>query len=156
MRKYCKNNYVNLFILMNTDSEYYITKNDLKYKKLRNLDKSKISNLDKNNDNYDKELDKLFENNNFDTIEYRIEECVKDGKKILDLKYLELKDFPKLSHDLIRSIEELYISNNELEYLPDIDNFINLKILDIAENKLRKIGKLPPKLIELCCFENKF
>jgi Leucine-rich repeat (LRR) protein len=140
---------------MNTDTEYYITKNDLKYKKLRNLDKSKISNLNKNNEYYDKELDKLFDNNNFDTIEFRFDECIKDGKKILDLKYLELKEFPKIPNDIIKNLEELYISNNDIEILPDLDYFINLKILDIAENKLKKIGKLPPKLIELCCFENK-
>ena len=141
---------------MNSDTEYYITKNDLKYKKLRKLDKSKISNLNKNNEYYDIELDKQFNdnNNNFDTIEFRIEECIKEGKKILDLKHLELKEFPKLPNDIIQNLEELYISNNDIEILPDIDYFKNLIILDIAENKLTKIGKLPPKLIELCCFEN--
>lgn len=140
---------------MNSDTEYYITKNDLKYKKIRNLDKSKISNLNKYNEYYDKDLDKLFDNNNCDTIEFRIDECIKEGKKILDLKYLELKEFPKIPIELIKYLEELYISNNELEVLPDLDHFVNLKILDIAENKLKQIGKLPPKLIELCCFENK-
>lgn len=140
---------------MNTDTEYYITKNDLKYKKIRNLDKSKISNLNKNNEYYDKELDKLFDDNNFDTIDFRIEECIKEGKKILDLKYLELKNFPILPNNIISHLEELYISNNDIEVLPDLDYLINLKILDVAENKLRKIGKLPPKIIELCCFENK-
>ena len=34
---------------MNTETEYTINRNDLKYKKLRNLDKKRISTLDKNN-----------------------------------------------------------------------------------------------------------
>ena len=138
---------------MNTDTEYYITKNDLKYKKLRKLDKTNISNLNKNNEHYDKELDEQF-NTNFDTLESRLEECVKEGKKILDLKYLELKEFPNLPNDIIKNLEELYISNNDLEILPDLDYFKNLTILDIAENNIQKIGKLPKKLIELCCFDN--
>lgn len=140
---------------MDTETGYSITKNDLKYKKMRNLDVKKINTFDKNNKSeYSKELEDLYYNNNFDTIEYRIQECKKEGNKILDLKYLELKKFPNLDKSLIENLEELYISNNEIEELPDLDLFKKLKILDVSVNKLKKISKLPSKLIEFCCFEN--
>ena len=140
---------------MDTETGYSITKNDLKYKKMRNLDVKKINTFDKNNKNeYDKDLEDLYYNNNFDTVEYRIQECKKDGNKILDLKYLELKKFPNIEKNIIENLEELYISNNEIDELPNLDSFKKLKILDVSVNKLKKIGKLPSKIIEFCCFEN--
>ncbi len=139
---------------MNSEN-YSITKNDLKYKKMRNLDVNKISTFDKNNKkDFNEELSKLYYNENLDTLEYRLKECKKEGGKILDLKHLELKDFPQLPNDIINNLEELYISNNDIEILPNLDNFKNLKILDVSVNKLKKIGKLPLNLIEFCCFEN--
>ena len=141
---------------MDTETGYSITKNDLKYKKMRNLDVKKINTFDKNNKNeYNKELEDLYYNNNFDTLEYRIQECKKEGNKILDLKYLDFKKFPNLNKDLIENLEELYISNNEIDELPDLDQYKKLKILDVSVNKLKKIGNLPSKIIEFCCFENK-
>ncbi len=128
-----------------TESSYTVNKNDFKYKKMRKMDINKIEN---------KELVNMYYNTNFDTLEYRIEECLKEGGKILDLKYLELKKFPELSSDLINTLEELYISNNELEVLPDLSKYKKVKILDVSVNKLKKINNLPPLLIEFCCFEN--
>ncbi len=128
-----------------TETSYTVNKNDFKYKKMRKLDINKIEN---------KDLINMYYNTNFDTIEYRIEECLKEGGKILDLKYLDLKTFPTLSNELINKLEELYISNNEIDILPNLSKFKNLKILDVSVNKLKKINNLPPLLIEFCCFEN--
>jgi len=134
---------------------YSITINDLKYKKMKNLDISKISTFDKTNkEEYSKELENLL-NQNLDTMEYRLHECfIKNNGKILDLKHLELKEFPKLPQELFNTLEELYISNNNLLELPDLDKFIKLIILDVSVNNLKKLNKLPKNLIEFCCFEN--
>jgi Leucine-rich repeat (LRR) protein len=128
-----------------TESSYTINKNDFKYKKMRKMDINKIEN---------KELVNMYYNTNFDTLEYRIEECLKEGGKILDLKHLELTKFPELPNNLINKLEELYISNNELEILPDLSNYKKLKILDVSVNKLKKINNLPSLLMEFCCFDN--
>ena len=140
---------------VNSENCYSITKNDLKYKKMRNLDGTKINTFDsKNTSEYNKELQNLYLNENLDSFEYRINECNKENNKILDLKHLDLKIFPKLADDIINNLEELYISNNDIEELPDLHNFKKLKVIDISVNKLKKIGKLPNTLIEFCCFDN--
>lgn len=136
---------------------YSITKNDLKYKNKRNLDKNKITTLDVQNKNeYDAELTEMYFNQNLDTLEYRYNECRTTGKcRILDLSNLELTHFPKIPSDLINTLEELYMSDNLLDVIPDLDYLKKLKILDISVNNLLTINKLPKTLVELCCFDNK-
>ena len=69
---------------MDSETCYSITKNDLKYKKMRNLDSTKINTFDsKNKNEYNKELQNLYLNENLDSIEYRLEECKKEKNKIL-------------------------------------------------------------------------
>ena len=117
---------------VNSETFYSITKNDLKYKKMRNLDISKINTFDtKNKDEYNKELQNLYLNENLDSFEYRISECKKENNKILDLKHLDLKSFPNLPEEIINNLEELYISNNDIEELPDLNKFRKLKEINI-------------------------
>jgi len=138
-----------------TESKYTVNMNDLKYRKYRNLDKSKISTFEKLNKNeYNDDLYKIFKNLDLDTLQYRFHECINtNNKKILDLKYLELKTIPDLSI-FYDTLEELYIGNNELEFLPDLSMFRKLLVLDVSINKIKKISKLPKNLIEFTCFDN--
>jgi Leucine-rich repeat (LRR) protein len=69
------------------------------------------------------------------------------------LKYLELKKIPDLSM-FYDTLEELYIGDNELDYLPDLSMFKKLLVLDVSINKIKKISKLPKNLIEFTCFDN--
>ena len=52
------------------------------------------------------------------------------------------------------SITELNLSNQELDVLPDLSMYINLKILDCYNNKITSLDNLPSSLIELSCDNN--
>ncbi len=57
-----------------------------------------------------------------------------DGQKGLQLQQLLIALKPS------KGLEELYLSGCSLNYLPhEISNFVNLKIIDISENKLRNL-----------------
>ena len=61
----------------------------------------------------------------------------------------------KLPESFIRleALEELYLDSNQLECLPDaIGNLINLKELDILENKIAELPKSFIKLKQLEIF----
>lgn len=140
------------------EEQYSITENDLKYKKNRNLEFNKIDSFNPKSKNYDEKLLNLYRNINLDTVEFRLNECVKNNYKILDLKHLDLEKIPKIIFKidkLIENLEELYIGNNLLVELSDLSMFKNLKVVDVSINKLVKISKLPDNIIEFTCFDNK-
>jgi Leucine-rich repeat (LRR) protein len=126
--------------------KYIVYKNDLKYKKHRNLNKQKIYWDDNETENMD--------NINCDTLDYRINECVQKNNSILDLKYLELNKYPNITNINKEYLKYLFISGNELLHLPNLNELINLEVLDCSENKLCQLINLPKKLIELDCSRN--
>jgi Leucine-rich repeat (LRR) protein len=129
-------------------SKYIVYENDLKYKKNRNLVKNKII--------YDdKRLEYYIDNIDMDTIEYRIEESKKNNYLYLDLTNMDLINFPNLPINIKKQVKYLFINDNELKTIPDLSDFINLKVLDISCNKITKIGKIPDTIIELNCNMNK-
>lgn len=117
---------------------YPIYRNDLKFRKSRNLDMNNIYSDHKIED--------------MDSLEYRIKECVQHGGHNLDLSNLELKTFPS---GVPKNIKRLFIADNELESLPDLSSFFNLEILDCSKNKLHNIPKLPLSIEEIFCENNK-
>lgn len=135
-------------IFRETKTKYVIYKNDLKYRKYRDLDINRII-------WGTEETKKLFDTN-LDTLEYRISECVSEKYATLDLQCIELKTLPLLSNKIITNIKSLFLGENHLTELPDLSQFKQLKILEIGHNNITSISglKLPQSLIELSCHDN--
>jgi hypothetical protein len=127
---------------------YIVYENDLKYKSLRELDPKCIT--------WDSEsVEKQFYEENLDTLNYRINECIKNNYLFLDLKHLELSKLPTLSNDIYSRIKHLFLADNNLTIIPDLDIFTALETLELSHNKITKINKLPKTLVELTCKHNK-
>lgn len=127
--------------------KYAIYKTDLKHKKDRNLDPDKII--------WNNNLKYLYDNVDLDSLEYRLYECKRSNIITLDLNNLALTEFPNISNEYKEKIKNLFIAENSLEILPDLSDFKQLETLDISNNRLTNIIKLPLTLIELCCQSNK-
>ncbi|ARF10922.1 hypothetical protein Hokovirus_3_195 [Hokovirus HKV1] len=119
-----------------------IFRNDLKYKKYRNI------NYDILDDESKKMYDEDYEMS--DSIEYRMSEF-NQQKCYLDLNYMELSEIPLLENN----ITHLSISGNKLKNILDISNLTNLKYFDCSHNQIKEL-KLPLNLVELSCSNNKF
>ena len=109
-----------------------IYNSDLKYKKYRRkLNKNTPENIKINNDD-------LLENGldptvDMDTLEYRFDECRKQGGKILVISHLGLKKFPEIP----KSVIVIFGSNNKFKNVPNFENY-NLQCIDLSNNKLIK------------------
>jgi Leucine-rich repeat (LRR) protein len=155
--------YLKFFILNNTMSEYKLQKelfqksrkykvyeNDLKFPDFINPEMSIWE---------DDVKEKYFEGK-VNTLDYRLLECEKNNFEYLDLSYMSLDCIPDLSklknYNRIKKIKFLFINDNNIEHLEDtLDIFEYLEVLDISNNELRKIKKMPSSLKELVCHGNK-
>ena len=118
-------------------------KNDLKYKKHRELD---VEDLKYNDDEFDQLMIE-----DMDTIKYRLMDCEKSGGTSLDLSHLELRECP---NNLLKNIRFLFCSNNELQKIEDLSYLANLEVFDCCSNKLEILPKLPLSIIEVNCKDN--
>jgi Leucine-rich repeat (LRR) protein len=119
-----------------------VYRNDLKFRKERNLDHSML-------DDVAQKIEHM------DNLEYRLKECIKEGRKHLDLSYLNLQSFPHVSNDIVKNVRYLFISGNKLSSIPDLSHFCKLEILDCSKNNLTELPKLPKTIEEICCKTNK-
>ena len=90
-----------------------------------------------------------------DSIKCRMKDCKRNNFLDLDFSNLELFTFPILPSKYKSKIESLYLSENNLSTLPDLSDYISLKILDISHNKIDSLDKLPSTLIEISCRSNR-
>ena len=93
-------------------------------------------------------------NNNINTLKYRLKECKKESNETLDLQSLSLTKMIILPKYIYKSLKNLFIGNNNLTMIPNLSEFNNLEILDINNNKIKIINDIPKTLIELCCRNN--
>lgn len=130
-----------------------IYKNDLKFNNNLNLQESEFE-----SDNI-----KLMYNNfkNKPKIELRIEDSKIENYAYLDLSKLEIDDLHllklfklKIIIDLLKQIEFLDLSNNNLTQLPDLFNYPNILYLNVSFNNIEQ-HILDNNLIELTCHNNK-
>lgn len=117
-----------------------IYQNDLKHKNKNQIDIKRV----KNNDNA---ID-------FDTIEFRLDDCLKTGCISLDLSHLNLKQFPLIPTILHKKLRYLFVSENELRVIGNLSYLEELIVLDVCDNKLDNIPILPEKLEELLITNN--
>lgn len=119
-----------------------IYENDLKYKKYNNIDPKRVYNINK--------TDK-------DTIEYRINECINDDSITLDLSHLDLSEFPpaaEVSVSIVNNLKYLFISENKIQILKDLSYLNYLLVIDISNNNLTQLPKLPENIEELLIRDN--
>lgn len=132
-------------------NSYDVYKNDLKFRKHRNIDKKLSIFRDDAKDHYDIDMD---------TFDYRIEESKINDYMLLDLSNLELTDIPDFrsnkNYNNLKNIKYLFINDNKITSLSDnLKQFINLDVLDISSNNLISINYIPLSLTELSCHNNK-
>lgn len=128
------------------EKKYVIYKNDLKYKKDRNIDINKID----WEQNDIKHLIKI----DHDTLEYRLNESKNSNYNYLDLDMLELNNLPEiLNNNIFFNLKYLFISNNNLKGSIDLSFLKNLETLDITNNNINKII-VPDSLTELSACNN--
>lgn len=132
----------------NLNRKYLVYHNDLKYRAERDLNKDRII-WD------DLKLKYMYDNVDTDSLEYRLLECKKGGLRHLDLNNLDLVTFPEIPEEFQKSIKCLFIAENDLEELPDLTDYKNLEILEIGNNNINDLGRLPRSLLELTCRSNK-
>lgn len=125
--------------------------NDLKHKNLRNIDPKKSK-------WHSEEVKHKYYNDNLDTLQYRITECISNNYEYLDLSRLNLFDFPDLTslqnYNDIKNIKYLFINDNNLSDDKFLKQFDNLEVLEISNNKLKYITYVPPNMNELICYDN--
>lgn len=122
-------------------------KTDFKYKKYRNLDYDKY----KTHEEFGQYVAA-----NMDGLSFRFNECKKDNCISLDLSHMSLKYIPSIPIDIKSKVQQLYLSENELEDLGDLSEFTSLQVLDCCTNKLKNLNnsKLPNNIIEFMCKYN--
>lgn len=131
---------------------YHVYRNDIKYKNRNNID---IDRAVFDNDDVKKD----FINGQTDTIDYRIKECIREKHQILDLAHMAsnifqlLESYPRF-HNIAPKIEVLSANDCQIDVLEDLSMFSNLISLNISDNRLRKIPKLPDSLEELIIDNN--
>ncbi len=132
--------------------KYQVYRNDIKFRKHQNIDPSKAIWAD--------DVAKDFKEKDTDGIDYRVSECIREKYELLDLSrmngncFVELmkhKEFLKIK----KHLKHLFIAHSELKKLEDLDGFVVLETLDVTDNELTVLPKLPNSLEEITIAENK-
>lgn len=127
---------------MQEQKQYY--KNDLKYKKHRNLTEKDIINI---KNTLGEEI-----NTDMDTIEYRLKDMLKEDGTTLDISHLDLTTFPE---NIPISVQYLFCSNNNITHINSLKYLKNLLVFDCCCNNLQELPELPDSILEINCRHNK-
>jgi len=136
----------------NKTNNYEVYRNDIKYKKHRNIDPSKAI--------WDKDVKSDYLDKDTDSLEYRLEECKRENYETLDLSNMDSDCFDNLlKHEtyekIKKSVNHIFANGSNLREIPDLDDYPKLITLDISDNDLIELPKLPKKIEELIINDNK-
>ena len=131
----------------------FIYKNDLKFNENINMEESEFES------DYVKQIYNNFKNK--PKIELRIEDCIMENYRYLDLSKLNIDDesliklfeLEKIKKILCR-IEFLDLAHNKLKLLPDLKKYPNILYLSVSFNEIEQ-DILDNNLLELTCHNNK-
>lgn len=134
--------------------KYQIYRNDIKYRKHKNIDPDKAI--------WDDGIKHDYHNKETDSLEYRIQECVRENYDSLDLSHMHSLNNTIINNliddqtfsDIMKKIKHLFINNNGMYSLPDLRYFTSLETLDISHNNLEELPNLPDTLEELVFNDN--
>jgi Leucine-rich repeat (LRR) protein len=141
-------------IIMNKYMEKYpVYRNDIKYKKYKNIDPNKALWSDK-------DVEKDFYETNTDSLAYRIKLCKLEKYDNIDLSYLNQNDIDNFFLDSFfinnkDKIKHLFINDCKIYFLSDLNSMTSLETLDISNNELTELPNLPQSLTELVANNNK-
>jgi len=143
---------------MNDDDEspkkiepYPVYRNDIKYRKHRNIDPSLAIWTD--------DVKQDFHNKDTDSIDYRIEECLQEKGEMLDLSHMNKncfnllfshKTFPKIK----TTLQHVFARDSDLTIIPNLECLSVLLTLDVSSNNLTSLPILPRSLEELFINDN--
>jgi hypothetical protein len=131
------------------DRKTFIYENDLKFKKSRNID------ILSDNNEFDTDDLKDRLHLDYDTLEYRLKELVKNNNTSLDLSNIGLINNVLNTLPINYSqIKYLFLNENKLEGILDLNKFINLEVVDIEFNSISELI-LPFNVKELVISNNK-
>ena len=133
--------------------KYTVYRNDIKYrdKNAIDIDRAEFENDDVMND---------FLSGETDTIEYRLKECACEKFQVLDLAHMGsdvfdvLRSHPSFNQIAVR-VEVLSANDCGIERLDDLSMFTSLQSLNIGDNDLTVLPKLPSSLEELIIDNNR-
>jgi hypothetical protein len=131
---------------------YPVYRNDIKYKKHRAIDPSRAV--------WEDDVKNDFHNKDTDSVEYRIEECVREKYALLDLSHMGKDCFDKLFQNkiflsIIGKINHLFAKESHLRRIPNLKLMSSLQTLDVSCNKLNELPELPESLEELIVNDNR-
>jgi hypothetical protein len=134
---------------LKSSKKTFIYENDLKFKTSRNID------ILSDNNEFDIEDIKGRLHLDYDTLDYRLKELVKNNNTSLDLSNIGLVNNSLNNLPINYSqIKYLFINENKLEGILDLTKFINLEVVDIEFNSISDLI-LPSSIKEFVVSNNK-
>lgn len=116
-----------------------IYENDIKYTNYNQIDINRTKGVKKNKD----------------TVEYRLKECMDNGGVTLDFSHLDLKTLPSVPNSLWHTLHNLFLGSNDIAEIDDLRFLFELQVIDISNNNLTRLPKLPEHIEELTVKNNK-
>lgn len=130
-----------------------IYRNDIKFRKHRNIDQS-------NADWADESIKHDYLNVDTDDIPYRLQDCERERNETLDISNLNIDNcFEKLFvtkkfQKVKTTIQHIFASNSGISVIPDLSELTSLITLDLSHNRLTSLPNLPKSLEELVINDN--
>lgn len=130
---------------------YPVYRNDIKYRKHRNIDPSLAI--------WSDDVKQDFHNKDTDSIDYRIEECLREKGQMLDLSHMNKNCFDLLFNHptfpkIKTTLQHVFARDSDLTTLPNLECLLSLLTLDVSSNNLTTLPKLPKSLEELIINDN--
>lgn len=127
--------------------KYPVYRNDIKFKKLRDIDPEFAIWADK-------DVEKDFKEMDTDSLEYRIKICRMEKYNVMDLSRLDpeiIEAFFECSfYDRHKSdIIHMFMNHSNISSLPSLRDMTSLETLDVSGNYLRELPEMPDSLTEL-------
>ena len=133
-------------------NKYTVYRNDIKFRDHRNIDPDRAI--------WTNDVKQDFINKNTDSISYRMEDCKRENYETLDISHMTSECFDELIINAIfklikNKIQHIFAKDCRINSLPNLYDLSSLLTLDISNNNLEYLPELPLSLEELIVTDNK-